>query len=163
MPEHEQVLDRLQLQELALAYAEGIDGKDIERVAGLFTVDAVFRAYDRPKGEAHGHDEIRSLVAKLLDAFTATMHHVSGPRVEFADAGSATGIVSLHAWHAFAEDRPDGILWGRYLDEYVRTASGWRIARRTLTVQGQQDFAFPWIVTDTGATAVVKNEERQLP
>lgn len=147
---HNRTQDRLHLQDLALAYAEAIDAKQAIDVVALFTDDAVFRAYDRAKGEAHGHDEIQILVEKLLGAFTATMHHVTGPRVEFTGPDTATGVVSLVAWHAFAEDRPHGILWGRYLDEYVRTAHGWRFARRTLTVHGQQDFEFPWIVPHEG-------------
>ncbi|MGF2949900.1 nuclear transport factor 2 family protein [Microbacterium alcoholitolerans] len=140
-----EVLDRARLQDLALAYAEAVDAGDVDRVAGLFTEDAVFRAYDRPRGEAHGRAEIRALMDKLLDTFTGTLHHVSGPRAEFTGDDTAVGFVSLHAWHAFVEDRPDGILWGRYADEYLRTGSGWKIARRALLVHGQQDFAFPWI------------------
>lgn len=142
---HSETRDRQELHDLALAYAEAIDAKNADDVVDLFTGDAVFRAYDRPQGEAHGTDEIHALVGKLLGSFSATMHHVSGPRVVFTGPCSARGVVSLVAWHAFAEERPDGILWGRYLDDYVRVDDRWRIARRTLTVQGEQDFAFPWI------------------
>lgn len=140
-----ETLDRLDLQDLALAYAEAIDAKRADDVAGLFTENAVFRAYDLPKGEARGRSEIYTLVVKLLSSFNATMHHVSGPRAKFTDPDNASGVVSLVAWHSFNDDRPHGILWARYLDEYVRCDGVWRIARRTLTVHGQQDFDFPWI------------------
>jgi len=137
--------DRQELCDLALAYAEAIDAKNADAVVRLFSKDAVFRAYDRPQGEANGLHEIHALVGKLLSSFSATMHHVSGPRAHFSGSDSARGIVSLVAWHAFAEERPDGILWGRYLDDYARIDGHWRITRRTLTVHGQQNFAFPWI------------------
>jgi ketosteroid isomerase-like protein len=143
---HDAMEDRWELQDLALAYAEAIDAKNTDAVVQLFTDDAVFRAYDRPKGEARGTKEIRGLLEKLLNSFSATMHHVSGPRVEFTAPDNARGVVSLNAWHAFNEERRDGILWGRYLDEYVRCDGRWRIASRTLTIHGQQDFPFPWII-----------------
>ncbi len=137
--------DRLDLQDLALAYAEAIDAKRADEVADLFTENAVFRAYDLPKGEARGRIEINALVMKLLRSLNTTMHHVSGPRAAFAGPDNASGVVSLVAWHSFYEDRPYGILWGRYLDDYERCDGVWRIARRTLTVHGQQNFNFPWI------------------
>ena len=142
---HSEAHDRQELRDLALAYAEAIDAKNADEVVNLFTNDAVFRAYDRPQGEAHGVGEIHALVGKLLSSFSATMHHVSGPRAVFSGPDSARGVVSLVAWHRFTDERPDGIIWGRYLDDYVRIGDHWRIAHRTLTVHGQQDFTFPWI------------------
>ncbi|GAA1541925.1 ketosteroid isomerase-like protein [Microbacterium ginsengiterrae] len=142
---HDEMRDRWELHDLALAYAEAIDAKDADAVVRLFTDDAQFHAYDRANGKASGSDEIHTLVGTLLSAFSATMHHVSGPRVEFLGPHNARGTVSLTAWHEFIEERPDGILWGRYLDDYVRVDGRWRIARRTLTVHGHQDFSFPWI------------------
>lgn len=136
---------RLELQQLTLTYAEAIDAKDFRSVADLFTEDAVFRAYDRPQGEARGREQIANLVEKLVSSFAATMHHVSGPRIEFVGSNRAAGVVPLQAWHSFAEDRPDAILWGRYLDQYFRGPDGWQFTNRTLTVHGHQDFQFPWI------------------
>ena len=146
------VADRLALHELTLRYAAGVDGGDAPAVAELFTEDAVFHAYDRPRGTARGRAEIRALLDKLLGSFTATVHHTSAPLVEFIPPDRATGVVTLNAWHSFAEDRRDGILWGRYLDEYTRTSDRWLIARRRLVVYGQQDFEFPWITPTAGGS-----------
>ncbi|MGB4135748.1 MAG: nuclear transport factor 2 family protein [Microbacterium sp.] len=144
----DRILDRLRIQDLVLAYAEAVDAQDAAAVAELFTADAVFRAYDRPKGEARGRPEVEVLIGKLVGSFRATLHHVSGPRIEFDSPTHAAGSVALHAWHSFRDDRPDGLLWGRYHDRYVRSPEGWRFAARTLVVAGNRDFDFPWITTD---------------
>lgn len=137
--------DRAAIADLVLAYAEAIDRAEATAVGDLFTRDAVFRAYDRPQGEAHGSDEIRALVTKLVGSFRATVHHVSPTRIVFAGDGRATGSTSLIAWHGFADDRPDGVLWGRYHDRFTREGRVWRFSERVLRVSHQQDFDFPWI------------------
>ena len=139
-------LERLRIQDLVHAYAEAIDAQDTAAVTALFTEDAVFRVYDRPKGEARGHTQIHALVDTVISGFNATMHHVSGPRTVFTAPSHASGVTSLHAWHAFRAERPVGLLWGRYHDAYARSEnSEWRFAERTLVVSGHQDFDFPWI------------------
>ena len=137
--------DRAAIADLVLAYAEAIDRADAASVGTLFTQDAVFRAYDRPQGEARGSDEIHALVAKLVGSFRATVHHVSPTRVVFAGEDHATGVTSLIAWHAFADDRPDGVLWGRYHDRFTREGGTWRFSERVLRIAHHQDFDFPWL------------------
>lgn len=143
--------DRLEIQDLVLAYSEAIDAGDAEAVAMLFCADGCIRAYDRPQGEASGRREIENLVAKLIDSFAATVHHVSPPRITFLGEEWARGVTMVHAWHEFRADRPDGLLWGRYHDAFRATEDGWRFASRTLRVSGHRDFRLPWIPPQSSA------------
>ena len=132
--------DRLAIIELAHRYAAGVDDRDPDSVAALFTADAVLVAPDPPRHldpvtEHHGHEGVRAALAALAP-FRRTLHEVTGVVVE-ADAGGApTGRVTGVAHHYL--ERADGltdIRWRvRYDDRYVRTEHGWRIARRAVTV-----------------------------
>lgn len=42
----------------------------------------------------------------------------------------------VHAWHRRADGAPDAVLYGRYVDEWVPTLAGWRIAVREFRVAG---------------------------
>lgn len=141
----DRIADRLALQDLVHAYAEGVDDGRSGDVAELFTEDCTFRAFAGPKGEARGRAAVEVLVGRLLATFRATSHHVSNSRFELLDDESATGRTSLYAWHAFLDDRPDGFLWGRYVDRFRREGGRWRIAERELRIAGEQDFGFAWI------------------
>jgi uncharacterized protein (TIGR02246 family) len=137
--------DRAAVVELITTYARAIDEKDAPRVAELFTDDCLFRVFQGPKGEARGRAGVSRLVDRLLSTFTATSHHVSNIQVDMTGPDTASASTYLHAWHRFAEERPDGILWARYEDELVREQGRWLFARRTLRVTGEQDFALHWI------------------
>jgi uncharacterized protein (TIGR02246 family) len=139
--------DRAAITDLITAYAQGIDDQRAEDVAGLFTQDCVFRVFEGEKGRAEGRAGVATMVRRLLSTFRATSHHVSNIRIELAGPDEAIATTYLHAWHRFADDRPDGLLWARYEDRVVRQEGRWLFARRTLRVVGEQDFAFPWIVT----------------
>lgn len=136
---------RHEITDLVHAYAQGVDDRAVEAVAALFAEQCVFRAYDRPSGVAHGRPEVAALLGKLLATFEATSHHVSGTRVVLESEDSASATTTLYAWHRFREQRPEGHLWGRYLDRFVREGGRWRFAVRELRVTAHQDFEFPWL------------------
>lgn len=131
------------------AYASAIDTQRFDDVAALFATDGVLRVYDRPKGEARGRAEIARLASRLIGAFAATLHEVSHTSIIFTGPDDAVATSSLRAWHRFAADRPDGILWGTYRDEFTRRDGHWAILCRTLIVARHQDFDFPWITAES--------------
>lgn len=141
----DRVEDRLAIVDVVNAYAEGVDVGDAEAVAALFAPDCEFRAYRGERGTARGRDAVVVLLRKLLGTFEATSHHVSNTRIAFEDEDRASAVTALHAWHRFGPDRPDGLLWGRYHDTFVRQDGRWLFAQRELRVAGDQDFAFGWI------------------
>lgn len=141
----DRVEDRLAVMDVVHAYAEGVDDGDAARVAALFAPDCVFRAFAGPKGEARGIAAVASLLDRLLSTFTATSHHVSNTRIAFDGPDRATATTALHAWHRFTQERPDGLLWGCYVDTLVRVDGSWLFAERELRVAGESEFAFAWI------------------
>ena len=97
----------------------------------MFTPDAVidYVVFGGPRGTV---DEIVAFLDTAMPMFPAYQHMVSLPLVEI-DGDRATGRTICHNPMVFA--KPDGEeqvfycgLW--YVDEFVRTADGWRIAER---------------------------------
>jgi len=125
--------DEQQVLNLLSDYCWYVDRRDVDAVVALFVPDAVF---DLGFGREHrGHAELRGMYERL-DAYTATSHHCTTPRL---DLSGDTGTVrsAMYAFHR----RPDGgrlHLWGAYLDEVVRTADGWRFATRTLRASAEE-------------------------
>jgi hypothetical protein len=131
-------VDRLELRELVERYALGADSRDREMFGGAFTAGGILatstgRTYD-------GRDAIVSTLAHLDAHYPRSMHFV-GNHVVQLDGDAATGLVyclAHHVYTRYGEDR-DTVMVIRYRDEYRRTADGWRIARRTLQIDWQED------------------------
>ncbi len=126
--------DEQQVLNLLSDYCWYVDRRDVDAVVGLFLPEAVF---DLGFGRVHrGHDELRVMYERL-DAYTATSHHCTTPRL---DPSGDRGTVRS-AMYAFHRRRPDGSMlhvWGAYLDEVVRTPDGWRFATRTLRASAEE-------------------------
>jgi len=130
------VADRLELADLAYAYAAALDERDVEGFAALFTEDAHLGVYEpqaeRPLLGYDGRGEIAQAVG-LLDPYGETMHVVSNHRVE-VDGDRGSGVVYCLAHH---NTRRDGaphnlVMTIRYYDRYRRTAGGWRFEQRKI-------------------------------
>jgi 3-phenylpropionate/cinnamic acid dioxygenase small subunit len=131
--------DRLSLHDLAHRYAAYVDDRDLDGVTGLFPVGAVLAVPEPPDHlapvrEHHGPDGVRGAL-EALAPFRRTLHEVAGIVLD-ADSGAVRGRVTGAAHHYL--ERADGLLdvcWRvRYDDRYVRTADGWRFARRAVHV-----------------------------
>ena len=136
----EELLARHELEELIFAYCRHFDLNEPERVAALFTDDAVVD-YGPEFPDVVGAAAIEDAVAGGLErVFAATSHHVSNIQLEFDGPDAATGQTYLYAWHRYRDGSPDGELWGRYEHRFRRTAAGWRISSLRLTAAGTRDF-----------------------
>jgi hypothetical protein len=128
--------DRLDLQELAFAYAAALDERDGEAFAGLFTPNAHLGVYDpdseKPLLGYDGHDEIRQAIA-LLDPYDETLHVMTNHRVAL-DGENATGTVYCLAHHISVRDgtRCNLVMTIRYYDRYRRVDGAWRFAHRKI-------------------------------
>jgi 3-phenylpropionate/cinnamic acid dioxygenase small subunit len=130
------VSDRLDLADLAYAYATALDERDVEGFAALFTEDAHLGVYEpdaeQPLLGYDGRAEIAQAVG-LLDPYGETMHVVSNHRVE-VDGDRASGVVYCLAHHNTVRDGvPHNLVMTiRYHDRYRRTAAGWRFEHRKI-------------------------------
>jgi uncharacterized protein (TIGR02246 family) len=133
------VVDRLAISDLVHAYAQGVDRRDPEGVARLFTEDGTFVAYatpgdGEPTSRSHGHAEITRAIA-MARHYRSTTHTI-GNHQAAVEGDRATGETRCVAYHVFGDEGGETLLvwYIRYLDTYVRRPAGWRIHERVLRV-----------------------------
>lgn len=120
---------------LSIAYARAIDFRDYDTFVELFAEDAVLDA----GGALDGKAAIRASLAKRPDELRSR-HVLTNIFIEALDANTARGISYLSLYrHVGVEslaagpvafDGPAAV--GHYEDRFIRTADGWRFARRKL-------------------------------
>jgi hypothetical protein len=119
--------DRLALHELPGRYGDLIDDRDWEGLSSIFTDDATF--------------EIPGEVLDGLEGIRAYMRGANHPRTHamtnvYADATpddpNSTSSAILR-FRIIGMRRDGRIMSGRYRDELVRTADGWRVKARVFT------------------------------
>lgn len=125
----EQLSDRLEIEDLITEYADAIDTLEFDRLDTVFTPDAWidYSAMGGPKGH---YPKVKAFLAESLPVFGATQHMISNFRIRL-DGDRAEGkIMCFNPMRLKGEQQPVFFLGLWYLDEYIRTADGWRIARR---------------------------------
>lgn len=123
--------DRVALADLVATYAEAVDRRDFARLTDVFVPDCVL---DTGTARREGIDAVVAAMDGLR-RYTATSHMVGQQLIE-GGPDEATGVVRCTAHHLrdHGDRRTDRVMHIRYHDDYVRTAAGWRIARRRLDV-----------------------------
>lgn len=127
----DRLADRLEISDLLDTYARGIDSKDWDLVASVFTEDAQldYSAFGGPKGTAQ---EVVAWISSSVSVFPMTQHHITN-RTFSIDGDAATSSAELFAPMGMAagEGKLSMMLTGGvYNDTYRRTADGWRISSR---------------------------------
>jgi hypothetical protein len=133
--------DRAALSDVVHRYAAGVDDRQFDAVATLFTVDAELVVPDPPASlmPVHSHRGQRAITAAVaaVTAVTRTEHAIVG---EVYDEGPVPGTrrgriaCVAHHWTQRADEVLDVVWHLRYEDDYESTDAGWRISRRMLTV-----------------------------
>lgn len=122
--------DRQDISDLLVRYATGIDRRDWPLFRTVFTPDC--HCDYGPIGVWDGIDA----VTEFMDAAHAqaghTLHRITNQVID-VDGDRATARSYVDVW-VMAADNASGVnASGFYDDDIVRTADGWRIARRTFT------------------------------
>jgi hypothetical protein len=126
--------DRAQISEQVIRYAMGVDRRDWQMFAGIFTdsVHADFSELGTPAADLRRED-LAARVSEVLNGFTATQHLSPNHVIEFdeADPDRAVCYSSMYAQHYLAgADGGDFYLVRGSYDNYLRrTPDGWRIER----------------------------------
>ena len=133
MLSQEELSDRFEIQDLVYRCAELIDSKQFEALRDVFSED-VHVDYSAFGGVVGNLEETLAFLhaAVTAELFPKTQHLNANIQVT-VDGDTATGrVMCFNPMHMAL---PDGTshtfflgLW--YLDEYRRTAQGWRICRR---------------------------------
>ena len=127
----QQLSDRFEINDLLVRYTRAIDQMDWELLDTVFTPDAEVD-YTTSGGIAGKYPEARAWLAKALAAFPITIHAITNSEIEL-DGDTATGRTLVNNPMVFPQE--DGTtnqftVWAWYVDEFVRTADGWRIKKR---------------------------------
>jgi hypothetical protein len=118
-------------QRLIAAFAHHVDHRESEELVQLFAEDGTFER----RGEIlRGHAEIRASQAKRPTG-VVVRHVCAHPYIELVDAEHARGVTYFQIFraHGSADEvlpLPPAEVLGQFEDEFVLTASGWRIQAR---------------------------------
>jgi hypothetical protein len=135
MLSQQEISDRLELIDLMVRYSHAVDSRSWDLFDDVFTPEAIidYTAFDGPRAPVA---EVKAWLASVMPSFPAFQHLVSNPMLTI-DGDVATGRTMC--FNPMAVARPAGDdgeprvffcgLW--YLDRFVRTPDGWRIAERS--------------------------------
>lgn len=129
------LLDRQAIVDGINAYCRWVDLNRPEEQVRVFTDDCRV-SYGGDDRWIEGRQALQAVLAAALARYEATDHRVTNIEVTFESSDTATAHSSVQAWHRLPGDEPDFVLYGRYHDRWVRTAEGWRLRERRLTVAG---------------------------
>jgi hypothetical protein len=123
------LLDKAELQELAVRYARAVDRGDRQLLLSVYHEDAV---------DHHGADfrgsptEFADYVRNTTSIFEVTAHYILNS--SYAISGDkADGELYFVAYHRTRQPESNEIIVaGRYLDRYERRSGVWKIAHRSL-------------------------------
>jgi ketosteroid isomerase-like protein len=127
------LLDERDIVAVAHRYCRALDTKDWDSLRDVFLPDAT--ADMASKSTLVGVDAIIGRINAALEHLDDSQHLVGNHEVTVA-GDTATHRCYLQAQHVrtAAVGGPNYIVAGRYEDELVRTADGWRISYRRLVV-----------------------------
>lgn len=130
----DRISDILEIQALLTDYVFALDTKDIDRLDAVFLPDAQCD-YRATGGRAGGWAEIKPWLVSALNGFGTTQHLIGLPQIRFdpQDGTRATAMTMLFNPMQMLPEKGGQIFFigATYSDELIRTADGWRIARRT--------------------------------
>ncbi len=126
----EQVSNRFEIQDLLVEYSRCIDMKDFDGLDTIFTKDA-FIDYTEMGGIKGAFPEVKKWLSEVMPMFSSTQHLISNYEIAL-DGDKATGkIMCFNPQVLKAGDKEYTMFLGLwYLDQYIKTADGWRICQR---------------------------------
>lgn len=131
MSDLEHLSDRLEINDLLIRYAAGIDDEDWDLLDRVFTPDAEID-YTSSGGISGRYPEVKAWLAAVLTSFSVKVHYVTNSMVDLdGDVAKARTLVLNPAGVSHPDGSTNGFTVGAiYHDDLVRTAEGWRISKR---------------------------------
>jgi 3-phenylpropionate/cinnamic acid dioxygenase small subunit len=122
--------DRQDIADVLVRYATGIDRRDWPLFRTVFTDDCELDYGEI--GTWHGVDEVADFMDKTHAMAGHTLHRLTNQAI-IVEGDKASARTYIDAVIMFGDNQSGVNAWGFYDDEVVRTADGWRIARRRFT------------------------------
>lgn len=127
----QEISDRMEINDLLVDYCHAIDSQNWEALDDIFTADA-FIDYTAMGGIKGSLAEIKAFLPEGLAWFSAFQHMVATAKITI-DGDVAYGRTICHNPMVLGEGAQAQAmflgLW--YVDRFVRTPDGWRIAERS--------------------------------
>jgi hypothetical protein len=131
----EEISDRLEIQDLLIAYSTAIDTRRFDDLDRVFTPDAYIDY--RAMGGVDGHfPEVKTWLAQVLPNFPAYAHMLGNVDIRLAGDSATSRTLCFNPMVLGVPpdsggEQPQVLFCGLwYEDEFVRTADGWRMSRR---------------------------------
>ena len=122
--------DRQDISDLLVRYATGIDRRDWPLFRTVFTDDCELDYGEI--GTWQGVDAVTDFMDTTHAMAGHTLHRLTNQAIAL-DGDNASARTYIDAVIMFGDNQSGVNAWGFYDDEIVRTAEGWRIARRRFT------------------------------
>lgn len=125
----EEISDRLEIQDLLVAYSTAIDKRRFDDLDRVFTADA-YIDYRAMGGVDGRYPEVKAWLSQVLPNFPAYAHMLGNFDVKI-DGDTATARTLCFNPMVLGGDDGQVLFCGLwYDDEFVRTAEGWRMTKR---------------------------------
>jgi len=127
----EEISDRFEIQDLLVDYSRAIDTRNFDALDAIFTADA-FIDYSQTGGSAGDLPSTKAFLTKAMPMFKSFQHMVATSKIT-VHGDTADGVTICHNPMVLGRGEADTHvffvgLW--YVDKFVRTPAGWRIAER---------------------------------
>ncbi|MCW2991868.1 MAG: hypothetical protein JWM73_2462 [Solirubrobacterales bacterium] len=123
--------DWIAIHSVLIAYAHAIDSKNWELFRDCFTEDCRV-TYGDPWGPLDGIDDLAGFIVPFHEPLDDSSHSTTNFRVVEFDGDSALTHCDVDAL-LVRNEHPEGDhlrVAGHYVDRFVRTPAGWKIANR---------------------------------
>ena len=124
----EEISDRLEIQQLLIAYSTAIDSRRFDDLDRVFTADA-YIDYRAMGGVDGRYPEVKAWLSEVLPNFPAYAHMLGNFDVRI-DGDTATSRTLCFNPMVLGGDGQVLFCGLWYDDEFVRTAEGWRMTKR---------------------------------
>lgn len=125
----EEISDRLEIQQLLVAYSTAIDARRFDDLDQVFTADAYIDY--RAMGGIDGHyPEVKAWLAQVLPNFPAYAHMLGNFDVRITGDTATARTLCFNPMVLGGDDAQVLFCGLWYDDEFIRTADGWRMTKR---------------------------------
>jgi ketosteroid isomerase-like protein len=128
---HDELVDELTIRTLTAKYTDAMNRSDVDDAVRVYAEDAVWTMMDRPS--VTGRDQIADVLRATVARYQLITQMMHSGFVQL-DGDRARARWQVTELQVFNTGRRRFAI-GRYEDEHVRLAEGWRFARRTFTAR----------------------------
>jgi|SRR5579862_1089900 len=133
------MLDEFAIQQTLNTYSDGASRADWNQLLSTFTPECIWEI-PALKARYQGH----SVIQKVMSSFVEQMSYfvqINSPAIIAVEGDKATARSVIRECGKFCDRNEALEVLGRYEDELIRTAAGWKFTRRAFHAAGKHTFA----------------------